>query len=102
MSRVFFDQKFVNMPRHSGYEVGSFRVVRIHSPNEDYHNAPTLSAWLFMKYDMKYTTFRRKSVAKKQQLRLEYEADTGNSVERKYDYLEGYVNGCEEDEFRQL
>lgn len=77
MSRVFWDQKYVNMPRHSQSGVGPSKVVRIHSTNEDYHKAPTLSAWLFMEYDMKYTSFRRKSVATKQKLRLEYESDTG-------------------------
>lgn len=76
MSRVRSGQKFVNVATCSGGVTGPSKVVRMHSLYEDYHRAPTLSAWLFMKYDMKYSTFRGKSQARKEALRTEYQQDT--------------------------
>ena len=76
MSRVKTDQKFVNTSRYSPSTTGPSKVIRIHSPNEDFHKAPTLTAWLFTKYDMSYKAFTRKSKARKEALRLEYIRDT--------------------------
>ena len=54
-------------------------MTRIHSECEDYHKAGTLSAWLFMKYDMSYKAFQNKSKARKDALREEYKVDTGRA-----------------------
>lgn len=47
---------------------------------ENEEKATTLSSWLFLKYDMSYKTFARKSKAKKDELRQEYVNETGNTI----------------------
>jgi hypothetical protein len=81
--------KWMNTTKYDSSVTGSSKVVRIHSENEDYHKASTLSSWLFMKYDMSYKTYSNKSKARKDELRAEYVADTGNEspeekAKRKY------------------
>ena len=61
------------------------KVVRVHAENEDYHNAQTLSAWLFQKYDMSYKSYRRKPKHRRDELREEFEEDTGIFLD-DYDY----------------
>lgn len=78
MSRVHSDQKFVNMPKHDSSVTGPSKMVRIHCEGEDYHKAETLSSWLFMKYDMSYKTYSRKSKNRRAELRKEYMQDTSN------------------------
>ena len=80
MSRVKAGNKYMNVPKHSPGVAGPSKVVRIHSPSEDYHKAPTLVSWLFMKYDMSYKTFRAKSARRKDVLRQEYAEDTGSLI----------------------
>lgn len=78
MSRVLKpDNKFVNTVHydHSVYEPS--KIVRIHHKGEDYHKARTLAQWLFVKYDMSYKAFRNKSKNRRDELRKEYETDTG-------------------------
>lgn len=86
MSRVRADCKYMNTCKAS---VRASKVTRIHSPNEDYHKAKTLSSWLFMKYDMKYSTFMSKSKARKDYLRAEYEEDTKDYKSTPSTYLIG-------------
>lgn len=82
MSRVQKPKnKFMNTPRHDASVTGPSKVVRIHTADEDYHRAVSLTGWLFMKYDMSYKAFRRKSRARREALRLEYAADTGADPE---------------------
>lgn len=80
MSRVHGHNKFMNITRYDSSVTGPSKMVRIHSPNEDYHKASSLSSWLFMKYDMSYKTYRNKAKARKDELRAEYNADTGNDI----------------------
>ena len=80
MSRVYGQNKFVNTVRYNPSLTATSKVVRVHSENEDFHKAGTLSAWLFMKYDMSYITFRRKSLARRNELREEYFTATGNRL----------------------
>lgn len=75
MSRVRKPNKWVNSAKYTSEVTGPSKVVRIHSGNEDYHKAKSLAQWLFMKYDMKYKTFTRKSKKKKDILRQEYIED---------------------------
>ena len=78
MSRVVKPKnKFVNTPHYDSSVYGPSKKVRIHHENEDYHKAGTLSQWLFAKYDMNYKTFRSKSKQRRDELRKEYEEDTG-------------------------
>lgn len=89
MSRVRKPGKFMNTPKYDSSVTGPSKMVRIHGPNENYHKASTLSTWLFIKYDMSYKTFRNKSKAHRDELRAEFESDTGKkirSVHKKYDY----------------
>lgn len=79
MSRVHKGQKWCNMPKHDASVTNPSKMIRIHSENEDYHKASSLSSWLFMKYDMSYKTYRNKSKARRDELRKEYEEDTGKS-----------------------
>ena len=89
MSRVRHDQKWCNMPKHDSSVTGPSKMVRIHTENEDYHKASSLSSWLFIKYDMSYKTYRNKSKARRDELRDEYVKDTGNDIrsrqQREYD-----------------
>jgi hypothetical protein len=78
MSRVRKPNKFLNTAKYDSSVTGPSKMVRIHSENEDYHKASTLSSWLFMKYDMSYKTYSNKSKKRKDELRAEYVADTGN------------------------
>lgn len=77
MSRVHSDQKFMNTSKHGPDVTGPSKVTRIHADGEDYHNATSLRSWLFMKYDMGYTTYRSKSKSRRYELRREFEEDTG-------------------------
>ena len=69
-----------NTPRYDSSVTGPSKMVRIHSPDEDYRKASSLSSWLFMKYDMSYKTYRNKAKARKDELRAEYNADTENDI----------------------
>lgn len=79
MSRVRIGDKFMNTPRYDSSVTGPSKKVRIHHEGEDYHKAKTLSQWLFVKYDMSYKSFRNKSKERRDELRSEYEADTGKN-----------------------
>lgn len=80
MSRVHGHNKFMNATRYDSSVTGPSKMTRIHSPNEDYHKASSLSSWLFMKYDMSYKTYRNKTKARRDELRAEYNADTGKDM----------------------
>ena len=49
-----------------------------------------MSHWLFVKYDMSYNTYRNKSKSRRNELRQEFEADTGvvlgSKSKRESDY----------------
>lgn len=80
MSRVHGRNKFMNTAQYDSSVTGPSKMVRIHAEGENYHKASTLSSWLFMKYDMSYKTFRNKSKKRRQEIREEYIADTGNDI----------------------
>ncbi len=42
-----------------------------------------MSHWLFVKYDMSYKTYRNKSKERRDELRIEFEADTGVNLADK-------------------
>ena len=54
------------------------RIVSEKLEDLDYHKAKNLSSWLFMKHCMSYRSFRKKSAARREKLRVEYTTDTGN------------------------
>ena len=66
----------MNTSKYDQSVTGPSKMTRIHSENEDYHKASTLSAWLFMKYDKSYKWFRNKSSNCREELRAEYDKDT--------------------------
>ena len=72
--------KFVNAVKYDSSVTGPSKITRIHSENEDFHKASSLSSWLFMKYDMSYKTYRNKSKARRDELREEYSEDTGADI----------------------
>lgn len=76
MSRVHKPGTFVNTVKYPPHVLNPSKMIRIHQDGEDYHKARTLSAWLFMKYDMKYSTFKNKSKSRRGALREEYTEDT--------------------------
>lgn len=76
MSRVRDDQKYVNISRKEGFCTGPSKIIRSKGPNPNWHNAKTLTSWLFLKYDMSYEQFQGKSKDKRDQLRKEYKIDT--------------------------
>lgn len=69
--------KYMNENKYDSSMYGPSKKVRIHHDGEDYHKATTLAQWLFVKYDMSYNTFRNKSKARRDEMRQEFEADTG-------------------------
>lgn len=75
MSRVRCDQKFMNENHYDASMYQPKKKIRVHREGENYHKANTLSLWLFMKYDMSYKAYRRKSKSRRQSLRDEYLAD---------------------------
>ena len=75
MSRVRKPGKYTNTNEKSPWAVG--KIKRLKAEKTDYTKADTLTSWLFLKYDMSYKTFSRKSKAKKDSLREEYVRDTG-------------------------
>ena len=78
MSRVRKSgNKFMNTTHYDNSVYGPSKMVRIHCDGEDYHKATTLSQWLFVQYDMTYKTYRNKSKNRRDELRAEFEADTG-------------------------
>lgn len=77
MSRVHTDQHFLNIFHKDDFHFGLSKMTRIKDPNPDYRKAATLSSWLFLKYDMSYKTYRRKSANRRQELREEFKKDTG-------------------------
>ena len=81
MSRVFKpNNKFMNTTHYDNSVYGPSKKIRIHHEREDYHKVRTLAQWLFVKYDISYKTFRNKSKKRRDELRTEYEADTGMKV----------------------
>ena len=84
MSRVNRGKnKFMNTPTYDSKVYGPSKMTRIHFEGEDYHKAKTLSHWLFVKFDMSYKTFRRKSKNTRDALRKEFEKDTGVDLNKK-------------------
>ena len=83
MSRVRKPNKYVNTSKYDSRITNPSKKVRIHHENEDYHKATTLSQWLFAKYDMSYKSYRNKSLAKRKQLRNEFEQDTNIFLNEK-------------------
>ena len=77
--------KFMNTTHYDNSVYGPSKMTRIHCEEEDFHKAKTLSHWLFVKYDMSYKTYRNKSKNRRNELRVEFENDTGVSLadERK-------------------
>lgn len=80
MSRVKTRQKFMNTNKYDSSITGPSKLTRIHFDVEDYHKAKTLTDWLFVKYDMSYKTYRKKSKNRKNELRDEFEKDTGITI----------------------
>lgn len=69
--------KFMNTPHYDHSVYSPSKMIRIHCEGEDYHKAKTLSHWLFVKYNISYKTFRNKSKNRRDELRKEFEIDTG-------------------------
>lgn len=72
--------KWMNVPRHPPefYEISPpiYSKASVVHPEK----ATTLRSWLFVKYDMSYNTFTRKSKVRKDALRKEYEKETGRKI----------------------
>lgn len=83
MSRVKKPNKYMNTAKYDSSITGLSKKIRIHCDGEDYHKTKTLSQWLFIKYDMSYKTYRNKSKKRRTELRVEFESDTGISLEDK-------------------
>lgn len=83
MSRVRSNQKWMNTSHYDKHIYEISKKVRIHSENEDYQKARTLSQWLFVKYDMSYKTYKNKSKNRKQELRNEFANDTGIHIDTR-------------------
>ena len=82
MSRVRADEKYLNLPKHDPETTQPSKIIRSKGLNYDYTKATSLSSWLFLKYNMSYKQFRKKSKNKRNALREEFLEDTQKSVER--------------------
>lgn len=84
MSRVIkLGNKYMNTTKYDSSVTEPSKMVRIHCEGEDYHKAKTIAQWLFVKYDMTYKTYRNKSKNRRDELRLEFEADTGVDLKER-------------------
>lgn len=72
--------RFMNTPDYGPGITQPSKIVRNKDKATDYTKAQTLSSWLFLKYDMSYKTYSRKSQKRRAELRVEYMKDTN----RKY------------------
>lgn len=75
MSRVHKPNKYMNTSKYEQSITNFKKVKRIHFDGEDYHKATSLTAWLFMKYDLSYKAYRRKSKEVRDSYRKEYIED---------------------------
>ena len=75
--------KFMNTAKYDSSVTGPSKMVRIHCEGEDYHKANTIAQWLFVKYDMSYKTYRNKSKSRRDELRKEFEVDTGVDLKER-------------------
>ena len=69
MSRVHTDQHYINVFHKDNFNFGPSKMTRSKGCNPDYRKAATLS----------YKAYRRKSTHRRQELRKEFEKDTGRS-----------------------
>lgn len=84
MSRVRKpENKYMNTTKYDSSVTGPSKKVRIHFEGEDYHKTKTIAQWLFVKYDMSYKKYRNKSKNRRNELRLEFEADTGVDLKER-------------------
>lgn len=94
MSIVRKPNKFVNITKRPSSQTGPFKMKRYKSDHVDWTKAKSLSSWLFLKYDMDYKSFCRKSKKRKDELRKEYYDDTGNTISQKekQNYCDDFSN----------
>ena len=77
MSRVIKPcNKYLNLPHHESKNVSPSKVRVSYIEGVDYHKATSFKSWLLIKHQMKYTTYRNKTAARRHSLRAEYEQDT--------------------------
>lgn len=100
MSRVVKPgNKYMNTTKYDGSVTGPSKKVRIHCDGEDYHKAKTIAQWLFIKYDMSYKAYRNKSKNRRDELRAEFEADTGVSLmEREAKRIQRHLANLDSDD----
>ena len=100
MSRVIKPgNKYMNTTKYDSSVTGPSKMVRIHCDGEDYHKAKTIAQWLFVKYDMSYKTYRNKSKNRRDEMRAEFEADTGVSLkEREAERIQRHLNNLDFDD----
>ena len=100
MSRVIKPgNKYMNTTKYDSSVIGPSKMVRIHCDGEDYHKAKTIAQWLFVKYDMSYKTYRNKSKNRRDEMRAEFEADTGVSLkEREVERIQRHLNNLDFDD----
>ncbi len=96
MSRVKKPNKYMNTNKYSKEVTNTSKMTRIKGENADATKARSLTDWLFLKYDMTYKAYRRKSKSRRDELREEYVRDTGNELKPAGDELRSVED---EDEF---
>ena len=101
MSRVIKSgNKYMNTTKYDSSVTGPSKMIHIHSDGEDYHKAKTIASWLFMKYDMTYKAYRNKSKNRRNELRAEFESDTGVDLrKREKQRILNHLNNCDFDDY---
>ena len=91
--------KYMNTTKYDRAVTVPSKMVRIHCEGEDYHKAKTIAQWLFIKYDISYKTYRNKSKSRRDELRREFESDTGvNLKEREKQRVLNHLRKCDFDD----
>lgn len=89
MSRVKKpENKYVNSAQYDKSIKQATKLTRSKDSVTDYTKTKTLSSWLFLKYDMSYKTYSRKSKNRRTELRKEFEKDTGRHHISKDKYVD--------------
>ena len=77
MSRVFPNNKYLNLPRNFPEYYAPKEISFTRGDHGDYTKARTLTRYLFLRYGMSYKTFKEKSARRRNKIREEYYNITG-------------------------
>jgi len=90
MSRVHTQDKYMNTNKYSSDVTNPTKVIRSKAEEVHPEKAKSLTSWLFLKYNMSYKAYRKKSKERRDALRDEYMQETGNTFKSRCSSEENY------------